>query len=496
MPASPQEGDAFPDVPPTISTRPEALPLIPGNIPAALTALDRWVAWRYSWDGRDWRKVPLNPATGRPASVTDPTTWGSFQRALSYASRPDADGVGFVLTADDPFVAIDVDHCRDPEGGTLTPFAREILADVRSYAEVSPSGTGVRIFAAGRLPRAGRRSAEIEIYQSGRYLTLTGHHLWGTPATIEDRDDAIEALYDRLFPETPLSPNGSRSVTAGLAGTPPGPVPLPTAPDELVLKHARDRYGARFGRLFAGDLSEYGEDHSAADLAFLSQLARFTRDADQLDRLLRQSGLLREKWTGRQDYRDRTITRALDWGDIPLPSGPRDPTPTVPSRTGRVSLPSPPRSDDLGSHDQSARPQRPRRTGTHERACRGCGVTFMTKDGHGRCAYCETCRATPKSRRGQAATTVLPSPTGGPTGAGWVKTWRRVLARDRRRCRFCGRHADRAAHVTPRSHGGTDQDANLVAACEECYLAGLLVSATDFEAKRAYVRATLNLRTS
>ncbi len=98
---------------------------------------------------------------------------------------------------------------------------------------------------------------------------------------------------------------------------PPKPDPQPSIPpsvalsldDERVLDLAfRAANGEETARLYAGDPRG---DHSAADLALLSRLAFYTQDANQLDRIFRRSGLYREKWE-RQDYRDRTIQRALN----------------------------------------------------------------------------------------------------------------------------------------------------------------------------------------
>lgn len=66
--------------------------------------------------------------------------------------------VGFVFTRDDPFVGIDLDHCRDPETGKIKPWALEIVAKLNSYSEVSPSGTGLHIHC-DRSPTAGQQES-------------------------------------------------------------------------------------------------------------------------------------------------------------------------------------------------------------------------------------------------------------------------------------------------------------------------------------------------
>jgi len=81
--------------------------------------------------------------------------------------------------------------------------------------------------------------------------------------------------------------------------------------DEEVIQLARGaKNAAKFEALWSGDTSDYPSP-SEADQGFVSLLAFYTQDETQLDRLFRQSGLCRQKWLDRPDYRHRTITRAL-----------------------------------------------------------------------------------------------------------------------------------------------------------------------------------------
>ncbi len=58
----------------------------------------------------------------------------------------DADGISYVLTEDDPFAAIDLDHCRDASTHSIDVWAQNFLDACRqSYSEVTPSGSGCRI---------------------------------------------------------------------------------------------------------------------------------------------------------------------------------------------------------------------------------------------------------------------------------------------------------------------------------------------------------------
>lgn len=164
---------------------PQWLPVVPEAIPARLRDRDQWLVWRAELRGAKWTKVPyVSSAPSRLASVSDPATWGAFDNAVRVQARPRMQlrGIGYVLTAADGLVGIDLDQCRDREAGTIAAWALAIVRRVDSYTEVSPSGTGLRIFARGVLPTAGRRKGLIEMYDSGRYLTLTGHRIGGALA--------------------------------------------------------------------------------------------------------------------------------------------------------------------------------------------------------------------------------------------------------------------------------------------------------------------------
>ncbi|MDQ3694292.1 MAG: DUF3987 domain-containing protein [Chloroflexota bacterium] len=286
--------------------RPKALPVDPGNVPAELCSLDQWVVW--NWAPKpdrpgEWTKVPLMANADCRASSTDPRTWSSFDDALGRADRDGLPGIGFVFSEDDPYTGIDLDKCRDPETGTLTDWARSILTELDSYAELSPSGTGVHIIVRGSLPtgeHVRRRAGTVEMYSSGRYFTVNGNWYPGTPATIADRQAKLSALYTRTF-----GTNGTHARPRATTGA-------SILSDEDVIGRARSASNApKFLSLWAGDTSEYGGDDSAADLALASMLSFWTQDLAQLDRLFRRSGLMRDKWE-RTDYRDRTIAVALD----------------------------------------------------------------------------------------------------------------------------------------------------------------------------------------
>jgi len=175
-------------------------------VPSDLRERPQWVCWRYvERDGKS-TKCPIDPVHGGTASSTDRATWGTFEQAVAALHRcPDLEGIGFVFTDSDPFAGVDLDDCV--VDGQCTSEAQSILDSLGSYSEISPSGTGVKIFLRGKKPaHAGCRSDavegfdHIEIYDDKRYFTVTGAHVPGTPPTIEERQEEFLELCHRFWP--------------------------------------------------------------------------------------------------------------------------------------------------------------------------------------------------------------------------------------------------------------------------------------------------------
>jgi primase-polymerase (primpol)-like protein len=121
------------------------------------------------------------------------------EEALRQCARAGHHGIGFVFSAGDPFCGVDLDHCRDVDTGALEPWAAAIVHALDSYAEASPSGAGVHVIVRATLPPGRRRRGPLEMYDRQRYFTLTGRHIAGTPADVQERQTAIEALHARLI---------------------------------------------------------------------------------------------------------------------------------------------------------------------------------------------------------------------------------------------------------------------------------------------------------
>ncbi len=129
----------------------------------------------------------------RPASSTDPETWATY----SAVNRSTAGvGIGFVLSAMDSLVCIDLDHAL--LDGELRPWAGRIVAGLpETYIEVSPSGAGLHIWGFGSVDR-GRRlrrgESSVEVYDRGRYITVTREPFKGAPSKLAALTQVIDDL--------------------------------------------------------------------------------------------------------------------------------------------------------------------------------------------------------------------------------------------------------------------------------------------------------------
>jgi hypothetical protein len=291
--------------------RPQGLAVVADGIPSELKARTQWVAWRYELrvdNGKTkWTKIPIDAHTGLKASTTDPSTWSTFEDATTYSESNPCDGLGYVFSDGDPYCGVDLDDAFEPESGSLKRWAAKIVDAMATYMEISPSGTGLKLFLQGRKKgdkcRKALEDGEVEIYDAGRYFTLTGVKYDGSAATLQARQTQLDSLYRELFheEEKPHTCN----VTSGIAGS----------DDQVIQSASTAKNGDKFRRLWAGDKSDYDGDDSRADQALCNMLTFWVGpDPARIDRLFRASGLYRAKWDerrGEETYGAITIRTAL-----------------------------------------------------------------------------------------------------------------------------------------------------------------------------------------
>ncbi|MFH0812844.1 MAG: AAA family ATPase [Pseudomonadota bacterium] len=274
------------------------------SIPQELKACEQWLCWKAEpKDNGKIDKIPFNAKTGRKASVSDPSTWTSFEDAVKafQGSNGRYAGIGFVFSQNDPFCGVDLDHCI--VDNRFSGFALKTITRLKSYTEYSPSKSGVHVIGRGKLPGRGRKNGSIEIFDSGKFFTFTGDLVDSTPHSVNDCQEAIEAIYYENF---------------GADEHKEAPTSLPCKPtteDEKIIALASGaKNGEKFKKLMGGDWSDY-LSQSEADLAVASLLSFYTQEVQQIERIMRTSKLYREKWDtkrGDETYVSFTIKRALE----------------------------------------------------------------------------------------------------------------------------------------------------------------------------------------
>jgi|GEM_PF-5453236 len=163
------------------------------NIPLELKTYKQWVLYKIT---ADKRKLPLS-ITGKSASTTDPNDWSSFDDCLNAYTEGGYDGLGFVFTKADPFCGVDLDHCI--VNNKFNQETLKIINNLKSYTEISPSGDGLHIIAKAKLSGSGINTKEVEIYDQGRYFTITGKlHQDYQDIRIVDRQSEIENIYNGI----------------------------------------------------------------------------------------------------------------------------------------------------------------------------------------------------------------------------------------------------------------------------------------------------------
>lgn len=282
------------------------------TVPACLRERAQWVCWTYVERDGKATKCPISPTKGGNASSTDPDTWGTLQQAIAACHACSGlDGVGFVFTSDDPFAGIDLDNCLDPATGEAKPWARAILDQLDSYAEVSPSGTGVKVYVRARKPgprcKTGYEDGAVEMYDRDRFFTVTGELITGGSTDVAERQAAFDAVYEMAF--------GKPASAPAVAPSPSSNGQIHLEDDEILrLACGNRKSGAKFTSLWRGRWSDHFSSQSEADSSVVFRLAFYTKDAGQLDRIFRRSGLMRDKWDerhGQQTYGAMTIAKAL-----------------------------------------------------------------------------------------------------------------------------------------------------------------------------------------
>lgn len=282
------------------------------SVPKALKEKEQWVCYKLIPDkaGKKPKKIPVNPVTGANAKSDDPSTWGTFEQAVEAMQTYHYAGIGFMLTSDCGVVGVDIDHCYDPETDQFNEVAKDILPMQPTYAEFSPSGDGVHLWFSGEKTFRGCRNSEtgVEVYDHGRYLTVTGKPLDGVPSELAKNSGTLEAIHDKYIVKQKKEPEVKKTAAEKRE----------EKADATVLDQALlSKDGEVIARLIDGEWVEDYPSQSEADLALCKYLSLHTKDPTQIDRLFRKSKLYRDKWdevhfASGETYGHETIAMALD----------------------------------------------------------------------------------------------------------------------------------------------------------------------------------------
>ena len=285
--------------------------------PHQLRDYSNWVLWGYETSDKGKPTKVLYVPELRPqlrrASHSDPDTWSSFTATEKIYNRrvqnfADVNGIGFVFSDEDPFTGIDLDSPKGEDGEVILetavyytqrnqyiiPWAKEILDELDTYTEISPSGHGLHAILEGTMPPGSRnRKGSIEVYDRTRYFTFTGQALERYPSEIHERQVQLESILSKHLESPP--PDRTQPVHSTGEN-------LDLEDEKILYKLKRAANAAKFERLFAGDKSDYEGDHSRSDAGLCTMIAFYTDDPAQVDRIFRASGLYRPKKWNEKHY--------------------------------------------------------------------------------------------------------------------------------------------------------------------------------------------------
>ncbi len=271
-------------------------------------------------------KFPIDHRTMRIADAHDPAIWIEAIDAIQISNLMGPEwGAGFVFTSADPFWFLDIDDCLGTDG--WNPISTELCSMFNGCAiEISHSGKGLHIFGSGIVPDHGCKNIGLglEFYTESRFVALTGTNAIGDAGF--DTSHLMPLLIDKYFKPT------ARGPTVEWRNTPVEDWSGPEDDEELIAKMLASKPSA--GSLFnntatlldlwmantdalvkaypsRNDKDPY--DRSSADAALAQHLAWWTgKNHTRIERLMRQSALVRTKWDWHSSYMQTTIENAVN----------------------------------------------------------------------------------------------------------------------------------------------------------------------------------------
>ena len=271
------------------------------NVPQELKEEKRWVLWRKKEQNGRNTKVPISAYTGNGAKSNDDSTWSTYDEAVANAELFRATGLGFELG--NGYFGVDIDHALDD-----TLLIQEFVTSLNSYTEISQSGEGIHIICKGTLPEGRRRKDNIEMYDSTRFFALTGNLYEEKYKEVKDCTYSVKILFEKYLRDE------QANYSVGASNPTNNKYLSILTDDEVIEKAQKSKLGDLFTKLYMGDYEADYTSQSEADYSFCKLLAFWcNRDEVQMDRIVRNSGLMRDKWdrpVGNSTYGSNTINRA------------------------------------------------------------------------------------------------------------------------------------------------------------------------------------------
>ena len=280
-----------------------------------------WLLWKKQTRNGRVAKVPFSAKGG--SSGTNEAykqTWVTFQEAAQAAKKEQGVGIGFKIP--DNVFFLDIDH-KDLDD----PVVKDILSMFNSYTEYSVSGNGIHVYGylnLDRLPtyidsKSNRRKLHADYYihhptnglelyvgeLTNRYAAYTGKVIVDAP--LRDCTDAVIEVLNKYMRRPEKKATKAKT---GQTGN------IDKRADNIIQALRSQKNGEKFSRLFDHGEMENCTDHSTLDIVLCALIAHRTKDDKELlDAVFRKSALYRkDKWE-REDYREETITRAIELRD-------------------------------------------------------------------------------------------------------------------------------------------------------------------------------------
>ncbi|MCO6275595.1 phage/plasmid primase, P4 family [Staphylococcus epidermidis] len=277
------------------------------NIPDELKQLKNWCVWKFEKRNGKRTKIPFNAETGEFAKSNDKSTWSSYETAVNAEG---VDGIGFFF--EPPYLGIDIDDIDDDlhrfkQGDKLDNIVSEFNEAFKSYTEVSPSGNGLHIIVKGKIPGSRRRKGNIEMYDSGRFFTMTGKNIGKYKDVTEVSEQVFKTIYEKYLPDNTIKYPTTNNYQENIHNL---------SEIDVINEIYNSKQAKLFDDLMKGNYEPYYTSHSEADMALANILAFWcAKDYSQMDSIFRQSNLYRDKWDEKRKnstYGEQTLFKAIN----------------------------------------------------------------------------------------------------------------------------------------------------------------------------------------